>query len=219
MLSLNHTVVHFTRGRLERVHIACFMLENWCKFLIWKGGLQKRTGIHKRDSNEGNFLSGMLPSLVQQFEVILVAEAALPCQNPSVVWWNASLGGWKQLLLIYIFKTNTRGLAAFQRVWSAQASVSLLPSPLFLKSEDFDISRKLLSVYWNHTCLDHNLCILLTQASFFSTCIFPLSTDNACYYLLLKLLYKSMFSVGCYGKDNKFNCQLTVRDATSLKNL
>ena len=151
MLSLNHTVVHVTMGRLETVHIACFMLENWWKFLSWKGGLQKRTGIHKRDSKERNFLSGMLPSLVQQLEVPSVVEAVLPCQHLSLVWWNTSLGGWKQLLLVYIFKTNTRGLAPFQRVWSAQASVSLLPPPLSLKSKDFDISRKWLSVFWNHT--------------------------------------------------------------------
>ena len=206
-------------GRLETVHIACFMLENWWKFLSWKGGLQKRTGIHKRDSKERNFLSGMLPSLVQQLEVPSVVEAVLPCQHPSLVWWNTSLGGWKQLLLVYIFKTNTRGLAPFQRVWSAQASVSLLP-PLYPSNQRILISAENDCQYFETIpTLDHNLCIVLTQASFFSTCIFPLSTDNACYYLSLKLKYKSMFSIGCYWKDNKFNCQLTVRNSTSLKPL
>lgn len=150
MLLLNHAVVPFTMGRVKRVHIACFMLENCWKFLIWKGGLQKRTGIHRRDSNERNFFPGMLPSLVQWLEVPSIMEAVLPCQHPSVVWWNSNLGGWKQLLSVSLSKTNLRGLAPSQRVWWAQASVSLLPPPLSLKSKDFDISRKWLSVFWNH---------------------------------------------------------------------
>lgn len=111
MLLLNHTVVPFTMGRVERVHIACFMLENCWKFLIWKGGLQKRTGIHRRDGNERNFFSGMLPSLVRWLEVPSIVEAVLPCQHPSVVWGNTNLGGWKQLLSVSISKTNLRGLA------------------------------------------------------------------------------------------------------------
>lgn len=201
-------------GSLKRVHIACYI-----KFLIWKGGLQKRTGIHKRDSNEGNFLSGMLPSLVQQLEVLSVVEAVLLCQHPSMVWWKTSLGGWKQLISVYIFKSNTRGLAAFQRVWSAQASVSLLP-PIYSSNQRILISAENDCQYFETIpTLAHNLCIVLIQASFFSTCIFPLSTNNACYYLLLKLKYKSMFRIGSYWKDNKFNCQLTVRDGTSLQNV
>lgn len=122
MLSLNHTVVHFTMGGLERVHVACFRLENW-----WK----------------------------------------VPCQHPSVVWWNTSLGGWKDLLLAYNFKTNSRGLALFQRVWLAQASVSLL-SPFYPSNQKILIAAENACQYFETIpALNHNLCIVLTQASFF----------------------------------------------------
>lgn len=67
---------------------------------------------HPQKRQRGNFLSGMLPSLVQQLEV----EAALLCQHRSVIWWNTSLGGWKRLLSACIFKTNTKALHPFQRV-------------------------------------------------------------------------------------------------------
>lgn len=61
VLLLNHAVVHFTIGRLERAHTAYFMLENWWKFLMQKGGLQKRKKIQERDSKKENFLQGCFP--------------------------------------------------------------------------------------------------------------------------------------------------------------
>lgn len=56
VLLLNHTVIHCTIGRLDRVHTAYFMLENWLEFLMIKEDCRKEKKNHERDREKENFL-------------------------------------------------------------------------------------------------------------------------------------------------------------------